>query len=43
MACSIHGGREIHMKCLVENLKERNHKGNLDIDGKVMLKQILKS
>jgi hypothetical protein len=35
------GRKEIHIKCLSGNLKERDHKGDLGADGQIMLKQTL--
>jgi hypothetical protein len=41
-ACSTHGGIKIHTKCSPENLKGTDHFGYLDIDGRIILKLILK-
>jgi hypothetical protein len=32
---------EIHIKCRSQNLKERDHLGNLSIGGRIILKRII--
>jgi hypothetical protein len=40
-ACSIHWGRGMHIGFLWESQKERDHYGDVDVGGRVILKWIL--